>query len=246
MVKMHLIMPMAGGGTRFSQTIRSPKPLIKLQGKPFFYWSSQSALLLSEVIDIRFIVLEDHINKYQIDDEIRIFYPDAKINAIPEVLNGPVLTCIRGVEDIKDDAPILFNDCDHAFLVDPIAHYFTSESEDAALLTFNSNSSNYSYVRFDDKHRFAGTVEKKVVSNEAICGAYYFKNKNTFIDAANVYIRKQRYSEFYMSGIFDELLNQGKCVSLYHLLEHISFGTPEEYELAKCDSRLIMISRGAL
>lgn len=37
------------------------------------------------------------------------------MEVIPEVLAGAVLTCMAGVENINDDRPILFNDCDHMF-----------------------------------------------------------------------------------------------------------------------------------
>ena len=40
MDKIHLIMPMGGGGTRFGNMgFELPKPLIELQGRPFFYWA---------------------------------------------------------------------------------------------------------------------------------------------------------------------------------------------------------------
>ena len=49
MKKIHLIMPMGGGGTRFgNKGFDVPKPIIGLQGKPFFYWASKS---VEKVVD---------------------------------------------------------------------------------------------------------------------------------------------------------------------------------------------------
>ena len=43
MTKFHLIIPMAGGGTRFrEENFDLPKPLIEIKNKPFFYWAAQS------------------------------------------------------------------------------------------------------------------------------------------------------------------------------------------------------------
>ena len=40
--KIHLIMPMAGAGSRFAKMgFELPKPLIEIQGKPFLYWSTK-------------------------------------------------------------------------------------------------------------------------------------------------------------------------------------------------------------
>ena len=102
MNKIHLIMPMGGGGTRFSNNgFEVPKPLIELQGKPFFYWAVQSVVKYVDVQDIIFVVLQEHIDKHQIDSRIREYYPDAVVHIIPEVLNGAVLTCCEGVKNNK-------------------------------------------------------------------------------------------------------------------------------------------------
>ena len=53
MEKLHLIMPMGGRGYRFFKDGYSmPKPLIELNGKPFFYWSAQSVMKFVDVADI--------------------------------------------------------------------------------------------------------------------------------------------------------------------------------------------------
>ena len=42
-MKLNVIMPMGGGGTRFgNHGFNVPKPLIEIYGKPFFYWATQS------------------------------------------------------------------------------------------------------------------------------------------------------------------------------------------------------------
>ena len=43
MPKLHLILPMAGRGSRFFENgFVCPKPLIEIAGKPFFYWAARS------------------------------------------------------------------------------------------------------------------------------------------------------------------------------------------------------------
>ena len=57
-------MPMGGGGTRFGNYgFNVPKPLINLQGKPFFYWAVQSVNKFIEVQDIIFVVLKEHVGR---------------------------------------------------------------------------------------------------------------------------------------------------------------------------------------
>ena len=61
MKKLHLIMPMGGRGYRFFKDGYSmPKPLIELNGKPFFYWSAQSVMKFVDVADISFVGLQEN------------------------------------------------------------------------------------------------------------------------------------------------------------------------------------------
>ena len=242
MKKIHLIMPMGGSGTRFgTKGYALPKPLIELQGRPFFFWAAQSVYKFVEVEDLIFIVLQEHIDKYSIDKEIQKYYPNAVIQVLPHVLNGAVLTCCEGVKAVNDDLPLLFNDCDHAFICDAFYAYCRQgdyNKIDGALLTFPSNRPNYSYVKFDSAGNVSGTVEKIVVSNEAICGAYYFKSKTIFQNAVKMYLKRCQYNEFFISGVYNELYHQDGRIRTFPVNAHISFGTPEEYDLAINDERL--------
>lgn len=240
--KIHLVMPMGGGGTRFGkQGFELPKPLIELQGKPFFFWAVQSVVRFMDVKDLVFVVLQEHIDSFFIDERIMEFYPNAKVCVIPHVLDGAVLTCMEGISLIEDDNPILFNDCDHAFLSGKFYDFCERgkfSDVDGALLTFHSNSPAYSYVKFDSDGKVIGTIEKEVVSNEAICGAYYFKNRYIFCRAVQDYLEKCAYSEYFVSGVYNEMVSRSQRIITFPLDEHISFGTPEEFELASEDVRL--------
>jgi len=242
MGRLHLIMPMGGRGSRFfDDGFVIPKPLIELQGKPFFYWSVQSVLRDVSVADLRFVVLREHVEDFAIDQKIHALYPNAEITVIPEVLPGAVLTCMAGAREIADGDPVLFNDCDHLFRSSSFAAFCAKErfdSPDGALLTFRSDEAKFSYVRFGADGAVCGTVEKQVVSDHAICGAYYFRSAGVFLDAAERYLQKSRYEEFFVSGVYDELIGAGGRVGTFDTDLHISFGTPEEYFAAADDPRL--------
>ena len=242
MGKLHLIMPMGGRGSRFfDDGFVIPKPLIELQGRPFFYWSVQSVLRDTEIADLRFVVLREHVEDFAIDRRIRELYPDAAITVIPEVLPGAVLTCMEGAKEIADGGPVLFNDCDHLFRSSAFAAFCAAGdfgAPDGALLTFRSDEPKFSYVRFAPDGTVTGTVEKQVVSDRAICGAYYFRSAGVFLEAAARYLHKSRYEEFFVSGVYDELLEGGGSVACFDTDLHISFGTPAEYKTAAADPRL--------
>lgn len=234
-MKIHLVIPMAGEGSRFyKQGYKIPKPMVEIRNRPFFFWAIQSIAKFVEVQDITCIVLEKHIKEHAIDKEIKKYYPDANIIAIPAVLQGPTLTCLEGTKHLQDDLPVLFNDCDHMFcsaalnrsLAEPMLQC------EGGLVTFSSNEPQYSYIKFDADGRIIGTIEKQVASSEAICGAYLFKNIQIFREASAKYMEDCEYQEYFLSGVYNSLCKDSAVIKTFPTDFHISFGTPEEYENA--------------
>ncbi|MCM1540496.1 MAG: glycosyltransferase family 2 protein [Blautia sp.] len=237
MRKLHLIMPMGGKGSRFSEYgYDFPKPLLKIQDYPFFYWATQSVVKFIDVEDIIFVILKEHVEKFGLDNEIRKYYPDAKIHIIPKVLGGAVLTCMEGIREISDDAPIVFNDCDHIFRSRDFEDFCANgldASVEGAILTFQSNEEKYSFLRFDDRGNVIETVEKKAISGHAICGCYYFANKDLFASAVETYLHECSYQEYFVSGVYNVMSKQGAEIRAFATDFHVPFGIPEEYEKAK-------------
>ena len=231
---MHLIMPMGGAGTRFfDRGYECPKPLLELLGKPFFYWSAQSVLKNIPVESLTFVVLQDHMDRFSIDRKILEFYPGARIVALPQVLRGAVLTCLAGIEGLAGEDAVLFNDCDHAFLSTALEDFLREGAADGALLTFPSQEPKFSFLAYGEDGFVSRTVEKEVISNDAICGAYYFRSVRQFRQAAERYLDNCSYKEFFLSGVYNELIVQGGKVRGLAVDFHIPFGTPEEYAQAE-------------
>ena len=237
MKKIHLVMPMGGAGSRFyNHGYNMPKPLIKINGKPFLFWSTQSIAKFVDLIDITFVVLKQHVEQFHIDSVIKEYYPKANIVVLDHVLNGAVLTCIEGVKNIKDNYPIIFNDCDHLFLCQSLYEFCNNEKLnlfDGALLSFKSNDPKYSYLKEDFVSNVIETAEKKVISDKAICGTYLFNNKDIFLKNAQEYLKECNYSEYFMSGVYNTMIKNKYTVKYFNVETHLDFGTPEEYENAK-------------
>ena len=73
-MKLNLVMPMAGRGSRFAREgILQPKPLVDLAGKPFFWWAVESVRRAVEIEQMVFVVLEEHEREFAISDRIHSF-----------------------------------------------------------------------------------------------------------------------------------------------------------------------------
>lgn len=236
-----LIMPMAGAGARFfADGIVQPKPLIEIHGRPFFYWSAESISRFVKLRSITFVILRRHAEEYGLDRAILKYYPGTRLVFLNDVLNGAVLTCLEGVRELAGgDIPVVFNDCDHAFRATSFYDYCNAGQnfDHGALLTFESREPKYSFAELTTEGLVSRTVEKQAVSSEAICGAYFFKNRDIFIEAATKYLDNCDYSEYFMSGVYNILCAEGRRVRPFRVDWHIPFGTPEEYLLAEKSTR---------
>ena len=234
-MRSNLIMPMGGAGTRFlNNGFECPKPLIELCGKPFFKWACDSVYGHVELASLTFVVLQEHIDRFAIDEKIRSYYPEANIVKLPHVLNGAVLTAMEGAKTIENDGPVLFCDCDLMFTCNALYEFYNKSifEVDGSLLTFTSDLDRYSYVETDDSGFALRTAEKQVISSHAITGAYGYRNAKLFLDAAEKYMDECEYSEYFMSGIYNILIREGRRIKVFTVDETTNFGTPEEYEEA--------------
>jgi dTDP-glucose pyrophosphorylase len=227
-----LVTPMAGRGVRFRRGgVRTPKPLVDLWGRPLFWWSTESVLRSMRVRELVFVVLAEHVERFGLDSRIREFYPTARVVPLAEATSGAAETAAVGVGALRTSGPFAVNDCDHAFRtagLPPIIERLTGRVE-GALLGFQADAPEYSYVRFDHAGKVLGTVEKQVVSNVAIAGCYLFAEPPLFLDRLAAYRESCAYDELFVSGVYNTILAGGGDVLIHELEHHVSFGTPEEH-----------------
>lgn len=231
LAQVALVMPMAGRGSRFvREGAAVPKPLMSLWGRPFFWWAAESARRAFDVAETVFVVLEEHVRDFAIDRHIRDHYPDARLAVCEEVTSGAAATAKLGVGMVDRALPLIVNDSDHAFVIQSGASVADQlrNGTAAALLTFESRDPAYSYARLDEDGAVTGTVEKQVVSSEAIAGAYLFAGSRAFLDAYGSYEADCPYEEVFVSGLYNHLAGTGAHIARQRLDNHISFGTPAE------------------
>lgn len=246
MSDLALVLPMAGRGSRFKRSGHDlPKPLIDLNGRPFFWWAAESVLQPLAAAgkaprEIMAVVLEEHIEEHQIDAVLRGFYPDIKIVALPDVTEGAAETAKFGVEALLEDGPIAIQDCDHAFSCPNVPEITQdlSGNLDAALVCFRADTPHFSYVRLDEDGILIGTVEKEVVSPFAIAGCYFFSGKAAFQRGLAEFRTNNPYDELFLSGVVDVLskTSHGR-VGYFELGQHFPFGTPEE--MSRLDLKMV-------
>ena len=233
---LHIIMPMAGEGSRFRNAgWCTPKPLIELKGKPLFLRAIDSVKVADAPMKYSFIVRQEHIDEYHIDKMIREILPEAMVYSVKKTTRGAVETCLVAEEGIADDDAVMVMDCDLEFRSESYNRLITdalnsADAKGGALVSFESTDSRYSYAALGKDGLVTRTAEKEPISSHALCGAYFFASGKEFKDVAHRLLseRLMRKPEFYVSLLFNYLLVNGSPVRLAPMELYRSYGTPEE------------------
>jgi len=224
-------MPIGGLGSRFtSQGILTPKPLISIDGRPLFLRAIDSFRNSDLDLNIILVVREDGDLNFQLGDRLSKLSRDAKIITFTGLTRGAVETALKSKPFLSRSEPVVIVDCDFSFRSLPFLREVTEGSSDGVLLSFHSRDPRYSYAIVDQHNFVTATAEKKVVSNHALMGAYFFRRAGMFIDAAEELLEMPLdvlKPELYMSMIYNLLIADGFTVRLT-VGEFFSFGTPEE------------------
>ena len=235
---LHIVMPMAGEGSRFARAgWTTPKPLIELNGQPLFQHAISSVAADGIKMKYSFIVRHEHIEKYNIDKGIKSFLPEACIFSVMKTTRGAVETCLMAESAIADDDAVIVMDCDLEFrsqkfieILKEILAQSVDEANGGALVSFESNEPRYSYAALGVDGYVTRTAEKEVISNHALCGAYFFATGKRFKQIAHQLLNEPEFKkpEYYVSLLYNYLLADGEKVRLAPMEEYYSYGTPEE------------------
>ncbi len=237
---LHIIMPMAGEGSRFAKAgWTTPKPLIELNGIPLFQRAIGSVAIEGVEMKYSFIVRQEHIDKQHINKLITDILPEANVFSVLKTTRGAVETCLVAESAIGDDDAVVVMDCDLEFrskryneLVARALSLPAGEADGGALVSFESDNPRYSYAEIDNEGRVLRTAEKDPISSHALCGSYFFGSGKDFKRIAHQLLDDGTHgkAEFYVSLLYNYLLDEGKVVRLAPMEEYYSYGTPEELQ----------------
>ena len=251
MKTLHIIMPMAGEGSRFKEVgYDIPKPLIKFYGIELYRRSLNSLTVkqydVYNKINIKytFIVRKEFIDDYNIDKEIKQYYPNANIIAVEKTTRGALETVMLAEKYMEDDDCIISMDCDIEFICDGYIKRLyrklqLSSCKIPMVLSFYSKNPIYSFVKVIDGEGVC-VAEKNPISNYAMGGCYYLGEARYLKQAAKQYITdfengKIKTKELYLSLVINYIIDiLYKTIDVYdmdlHNDHYWSFGTPYDLE----------------
>ena len=228
--KLNVLIPMAGAGSRFAQAgYTFPKPLIEVRGKPMIQVVVENLNIEANYI---FLVQKEHYDKYNLKYLLNLIAPGCKIVQVDGITEGAACTTLLAKEHIDNDAPLVMANSDQfvEWNSNECMYAFSADSIDGGILTFKATHPKWSYAKLDEDGFVSEVAEKKVISDEATVGIYYWRHGSDYVKYAEQMIKKdiRTNGEFYTCPVFNEAIGDDKKIRVKTIDKMWGIGTPED------------------
>ena len=228
--KMNVLIPCAGHGSRFADAgYTFPKLLIDVNGKPMIQVVVENLNIDANFI---FIVRQEHYEKYNLKSLLNIIAPNCKIVTVDEVTEGACCTTLLAEKYINNDNPLIIANSDQFmdWKSGEFYHSLNSDNIDGSIVTFENVHPKWSYVKTNEYGNVTEVAEKKVISNQATTGVYFYKKGSDYVKYGKQMIDKniRTNNEFYVAPVFSEFILDGKIIKTFTVDKMSGLGTPED------------------
>ena len=231
----NLVVPMAGRGSRFTeQGYTDSKPFIDVEGKPMIQRVIEN-LNFELNPEFKTIILcqKSDYERYNfsIFQEI-IGHNNIEIIQIDGITEGAACTLLLAEEFIDNDIPMLSFNTDQMIDYEVKETFDIMRKADGGIPCFWGDSTDWSYAKIDKDGYVTEVAEKKVISNNATAGYYYWSKGSDFVKYAKQMIaaNDRVNNEFYVAPVYNYAIKDGKKIRITQVDKVYELGTPEYLE----------------
>jgi choline kinase len=238
MKDINIIIPAAGSGERFKSRYSVPKPLVEVCGKKLIQWSVDSLGIDGNLI---FIAQRTHDVEFGIEKELKSLYPDSTVILLDEKTDGAARTVLMAKDLVNNNQSCIVTNSDQYYEYDVKDFMDTCIYEwSHGILTFPNNNPKWSYCKVHEwenvhyKWKYVDEVaEKRVISNHATVGTYFFMYGSAMIYAVEEMIRRdiRHNGEFYFAPCYNILIEQKESVICYDVDKMRGLGTCDDVDI---------------
>ena len=237
--KLNILIPCAGNSKRFfDKGYKVPKLLLDVNGKTMIQKVVENLNCDYETCQFIFVVRNDHCEKYNLIQILKLIVPNCIIIKQEEQLQGAVCSSLLASQYIDNNTPLLFANSDQIldWDVNSFLYSMISDELDGGISTFNEieGSTKWSYAKVDEKTGFVTEVaEKRRISDLATTGIYYYKHGSDFIKYGKQMMEKniRVNNEFYVCPVYNEMILDEKKIKVFPVEKMWSLGVPEDLDI---------------
>lgn len=226
---MQVVIPLAGPD--FEPNDRTTKAELLLDGQALLVraLTSRSWWQRGDVsaADCIFILRDTKVSRDFADRCLTDWFPGSRIVFLSHGTRGAAFSALAGVA-LCDPAAVLCVDLADILYVEafrPLTAFGEDPMLGGMLPTFRSDSPVYSYARLGHDGRATRTAEKKVISDLASAGTYFFRNPAVYLAAVDHAIRHEseqtHNGSFFLCPLFNGVIASGHDVRTFDVTDII-------------------------
>jgi dTDP-glucose pyrophosphorylase len=155
---------------------------------------------------------------------------------------GALCSALLAIDVLDMDRPLIVSNCDTLLAGDISTEVsnLINPQNDAAVFTFRSMHPRWSYVESGAENIIQQIYEKRVVSDKAVAGLYYFKSAQKFIDAACEVIKNSAHVKgiYFISATINQRVLKGEVVKHVELPENSVFALYSPESIAQYKNKV--------
>ena len=216
---MITILILAAGKNSHPSEMDYPLCLTEIKGKNLLELILNSCRNFQKNI---VVALDEQERKlFFLDNIVKILNSEAQIFSVPENTAGAACTALLSTNYIQENDELLIINTNQFVDLDlelPI-EYFRSNNLDAGTVIFQSINSRYSFVQISEQNLVIEAAEKRVISNWATAGIYWYKHGIDFVESCKETIIKDARvnNKFYICPTLNEMILNQKTVGVYKI-----------------------------
>lgn len=228
----NIVIPMAGKGSRFTQQgYTDSKPFIDVNGKPMIQRVIEN-LNFEFNPNFKTIILcqKSDYQKYDFGIFKKIIgHNNIETIQIDGTTEGAACTLLLAKEYVNNNVPMLSFNTDQMIDYDVSSTFYDISLYDGGVPCFKGDSEDWSYAKTNDDGFITEVAEKKVISNDATAGYYYWKKGSDFVKYAEQMIaaNDRVNNEFYVAPVYNYGIKDGKRYIITQVNKVYELGTPE-------------------
>jgi UDP-N-acetylglucosamine diphosphorylase / glucose-1-phosphate thymidylyltransferase / UDP-N-acetylgalactosamine diphosphorylase / glucosamine-1-phosphate N-acetyltransferase / galactosamine-1-phosphate N-acetyltransferase len=240
-IKINIVIPMAGNGSRFVQAgYKNPKPFIDVNGKSMIQRVMDNLAFKDDNYEINYFLIakQEHLNQ----EEQTVKYLKEKYNVtfitIDKTTEGAACSVLFARKYINNDDMLIFANSDQIvdFNVKNFIDDAINKNLDGSILTFidKERSPKWSFAQIDNNNIVKKVAEKQVISQYATVGIYLFQKGSIFVNGAiDMIINNDRFNnEFYVCPVYNYVIKNKNTIGIFNIdyKQMHGLGTPEDLQ----------------
>jgi len=244
---MTVVVPMAGHSRRFqARGYKVPKAFIEIDGKPMIHWVCG---MFSPEDHFVFVTLKDYMAVPEYKETLQSAAVSCDIVEIDSHEKGPIYTALFADQVIDDSEPVVMTYCDFYQHWDYQQFLMKMVEYEGGIAVFRGfqhymvgtpasfGDTFYAYLKADENFEMLELREKQSFTDIrhyefASTGVYYLAKWQLYKKWANYLLEKgiSVGQEYYISLIYNLIVQNGGRVGLFEVDKFICWGTPEDLE----------------